>query len=202
MFLLQTQTSLKTLTSLKTPPFDELRELTIKVSHLSVRSEDSDVWTSYLQEDRWHLLTLVQLFSHLIASSGKLGVGGGWGAEINSDPEALNKREKLTNLVCSDSSSVKSGTFQVRGSFPPAVVTDPVLSPGVPLLGQRDQRHGGKEALKLSARKRVFVSSDLKKTNRWSPTPHCQITTCKVSSQNSQRIPENWKHADIYVKEN
>ena len=88
---------------------------------------------------------------------------GGWGAEINSDPEALNKREKLTNLVCSDSSSVKSGTFQVRGSFPPAVVTDPVLSPGVRLLGQRDQRHGGKEALKLSARKRVFVSSDLKK---------------------------------------
>ena len=162
MFLLQTQTSLKTLTSLKTPPFDELRELTIKVSHLSFRSEDSDVWTSYLQEDRWHLLTLVQLFSHLTASSGKLGVGV-WGAEINSDPEALNKREKLNNRVCSDSSSVKSGTFQVRGSFPPAVVTDPVLSPGVRLLGQRDQRHGGKEALKLSARKRVFVSSDLKK---------------------------------------
>ena len=82
-----------------------------------------------------------------------------------SDPEALNKREKLTNLVCSDSSSVKSGTFQARGSFPPSVVTDPVLSPGVPLLGQRDQRQGGKEALKLSARKRGFVSSDLK-TNK------------------------------------
>ena len=95
-----------------------------------------------------------------------------------SDPEALNKREKLTNLVCSDSSSVKSGTFQARGSFPPSVVTDPVLSPGVPLLGQRDQRQGGKEALKLSARKRGFVSSDLK-TNKQKKTGAPQLPTAK-----------------------
>ena len=111
--------------------FDELRELTIKVSHLSVDLEDSDVWhlEHRLQEDRQHLLTLVQPFSHLTASAGR-GLGGGKVFPPYSDPEVLSKREKLTNLVCSDSSSVKSGTFQVRGSFPPLVVTDPVLSPG------------------------------------------------------------------------
>ena len=120
---------------------------------------------------------------------------GEWGGGVDkvfppySDPEALSKRERRTNLVCSDSSSVKSGTFQVRGSFPPSVVTDPVLSPGAPLLGQRDQSLGGKEALKLSARKRDFVSSDLKqKTFGNACTPvvgSCQcmakpIQCCKV----------------------
>ena len=111
--------------------FDELRELTIKVSHLSVDLEDSNVWhlEHSLQEDRQHLLTLAQQFSHLTASVGR-GVGGDKVFPPYSDPEVLSKREKLTNLVCSDSSSVKSGTFQVRGSFPPLVVTDPVLSPG------------------------------------------------------------------------
>lgn len=109
--------------------FDELRELTIKVSHLSVDSEDSDVWhlgqSPGRQTASSHFGPAVQPSHSLLGER-----GGDKVLPPYSDPEALSKREKLTNLVCSDSSSVKSGTFQVRGSFPPLVVTDPVLSPG------------------------------------------------------------------------